>query len=61
MALLRAFWWLACTAFIGANLLQSTITRGYLLEAILRKRGTRKGCRARPDGESGNTVTSTLA
>jgi hypothetical protein len=36
--------WLALTAFVGANLLQSAFTRWCLLEAILRKLGIQGGC-----------------
>jgi hypothetical protein len=37
-------WWLALTAFVGANLLQSALTRWCPLEIILRKFGVRAGC-----------------
>ena len=37
-------WWLAFTAFVGANLLQSAITRWCLMETIVRKLGAREGC-----------------
>ena len=37
-------WWLALTAFVGANLLQSSLTRWCPLEIILRKFGVRAGC-----------------
>jgi len=36
-------WWLAFTAFVGANLLQSGITKWCLMESILRKLGVRQG------------------
>ncbi|HOM15343.1 MAG TPA: DUF2892 domain-containing protein [Rubrivivax sp.] len=36
-------WWLAFTAFVGANLLQSSFTRWCMLETILRKLGARAG------------------
>ncbi len=36
-------WWLAFTAFVGANLLQSAFTRWCLLESLLRKFGVRAG------------------
>ncbi len=36
-------WWLAFTAFVGANLLQSGFTRWCLMESILRKLGVRQG------------------
>lgn len=36
-------WWLAFTAFVGANLLQSGLTRWCLMESILRKLGLRSG------------------
>ncbi len=36
-------WWLAFTAFVGANLLQSAVTRWCLLETIMRKLGARAG------------------
>ena len=37
-------WWLAFTAFVGANLLQSGITRWCLMDSILRRLGVRPGC-----------------
>jgi hypothetical protein len=37
-------WWLAFTAFVGANLLQSALTRWCLMESILRKLGIEPGC-----------------
>jgi hypothetical protein len=37
-------WWLAFTAFVGANLLQSALTRWCLMETILRKLGLEPGC-----------------
>ena len=36
-------WWLAFTAFVGANLLQSGFTRWCLMEQILRKLGLQQG------------------
>jgi hypothetical protein len=36
-------WWLAFTAFVGLNLLQSGITHWCLMESILRKLGMRPG------------------
>lgn len=36
-------WWLAFTAFVGANLLQSGFTRWCLMESILRKLGVQPG------------------
>ncbi|RUP24406.1 YgaP family membrane protein [Curvibacter gracilis] len=37
-------WWLAFTAFVGLNLLQSAITHWCLMESILRKLGVPGGC-----------------
>jgi hypothetical protein len=37
-------WWLAFTAFVGLNLLQSSFTRWCPLEIILRKLGVPAGC-----------------
>lgn len=37
-------WWLAFTAFIGINLLQSGLTKWCLLETMLRKLGIQPGC-----------------
>ena len=37
-------WWLAFTAFVGANLLQSALTGWCLMERILRKLGAQTGC-----------------
>jgi hypothetical protein len=36
-------WWLAFTAFVGANLLQSALTRWCLMESLLRRLGVRPG------------------
>lgn len=36
-------WWLAFTAFVGVNLLQSGLTRWCLMESILHKLGMRRG------------------
>lgn len=36
-------WWLAFTAFVGANLLQSALTGWCLLETVVRKLGARPG------------------
>lgn len=37
-------WWLAFTAFVGINLLQSGLSKWCLMESILRKLGVRAGC-----------------
>jgi hypothetical protein len=37
-------WWLAFTAFVGANLLQSSLTRWCPLEIVLRRFGVKSGC-----------------
>ena len=36
-------WWLAFTAFVGVNMLQSGFTHWCLMETILRKLGMRPG------------------
>ena len=36
-------WWLALTAFVGVNLLQSGFTHWCPLEIVLRKMGARNG------------------
>lgn len=36
-------WWLAFTAFVGVNLLQSALTQWCLMETIMRKLGARQG------------------
>ena len=36
-------WWLAFTAFVGANLLLSSFTKWCFLETMLRKLGARAG------------------
>jgi len=36
-------WWLAFTAFVGVNLLQSGLTRWCLMETMLRKLGVAAG------------------
>ena len=35
----HSHWWLAFTAFVGVNLLQSGLTRWCLMETIMRKLG----------------------
>ncbi len=42
--LYQSSWWLALTAFVGANILQSGLTRWCLMESILRKLGIKAGC-----------------
>ena len=37
-------WWLAFTAFVGANLLQSGFTRWCLMDSLLRRFGVQPGC-----------------
>ena len=37
-------WWLAFTAFVGLNLLQSALTKWCLMVVILRKLGFAQGC-----------------
>ena len=37
-------WWLAFTAFVGVNLLQSALTQWCLMETMLRKLGAKPGC-----------------
>ncbi len=37
-------WFLAFTAFVGANLLQSAVTGWCMLETMLRKLGVQPGC-----------------
>ena len=37
-------WYLAFTAFVGVNLLQSALTHWCLMETILRKLGVQPGC-----------------
>lgn len=34
-------WWLAFTAFVGVNLLQSGLTKWCLMETVMRKLGAR--------------------
>ena len=36
-------WWLAFTAFVGINLMQSGITKWCLMESIVRRLGARQG------------------
>ena len=36
-------WWLAFTAFVGANLLQSGFTKWCLMESLLRRFGAPQG------------------
>lgn len=36
-------WWLAFTAFVGVNLIQSSITKWCLMEDILRATGVHRG------------------
>ena len=39
-------WWLAFTAFVGANLLQSSLTRFCPLEIVLKKLGAKSAGQA---------------
>ena len=39
----HSLWWLASTAFVGVNLLQSGLTRWCLMEQIVRKLGAPSG------------------
>jgi hypothetical protein len=41
--LFHSAWWLAFTAFVGANLLQSGFTNWCLMESIVRKFGAKDG------------------
>ena len=38
-------WWLAFTAFVGVNLLQSAVTKWCLMETIMRKLGAKPGAK----------------
>ena len=40
----HSVYWLWFTAFVGANLFQSALTRWCLMEDVLRKLGVREGC-----------------
>ncbi len=42
--LFHSSWWLAFTAFVGLNLLQSGLTRWCLMEHALRRFGVESGC-----------------
>ena len=37
-------WWLAFTAFVGINLLQSGLTQWCMMESILARLGIARGC-----------------
>jgi len=37
-------WWLAFTAFVGANLMQSALTGWCMMESILGRFGVARGC-----------------
>ncbi len=37
-------WWLAFTAFVGLNLLQSALSGWCLMESLLRRFGVQRGC-----------------
>ena len=39
----HSMWWLAFTAFVGVNLLQSGVTRWCLMESIVRRLGASTG------------------
>jgi hypothetical protein len=41
--LFMSTWWLAFTAFVGVNLLQSGLTRWCMMESILHKLGMPRG------------------
>lgn len=42
--LFASSWWLAFTAFVGINLMQSAVTKWCLMETLLRKLGIQPGC-----------------
>ena len=44
LAQFHSRYWLWFTAFVGANLLQSSLTQWCPLEIVLRKLGVQKGC-----------------
>jgi len=44
LALLVSTWWLALTAFVGLNLLQSSVTGLCPAAMLLRRAGLREGC-----------------
>lgn len=44
LAVLVSGWWLLLTAFVGANLLQASITGLCPAASILRRLGVRSGC-----------------
>jgi len=46
LAWLVSPWWLLFTAFVGANLIQSSVTHWCLMETILAKLGCCEGPRA---------------
>lgn len=41
--LFHSSWWLALTAFVGVNLLQSGFTKWCLMEQVVRKLGAARG------------------
>ena len=46
-------WFLLLAAFVGANLLQASLTRWCLLESILRRLGVQECTVAAPNGRDG--------
>jgi hypothetical protein len=42
--LFQSPWWLAFTAFVGANLMQSSFTGWCLMESLLGRCGIERGC-----------------
>ena len=46
LAWLVSPWWLLLTAFVGVNLIQSSLTRWCLMEDILRKTGVHRSEKA---------------
>lgn len=56
LAALVSPWWLLLTAFVGANLLQSSVTGFCPAALVLRRVGVPTGCAFAPRGQDGQPV-----
>lgn len=56
LAALVSPWWLLLTAFVGANLLQSSVTGFCPAALVLRRLGVPAGCAFQPRSQDGQPV-----
>jgi hypothetical protein len=56
LAALVSTWWLLLTGFVGANLLQSSVTGFCPAASVLQRLGVPTGCAFRAPGQDGQPV-----